>query len=60
MERAGGSQAKLRVQARRQNRVIDHPNYHNFNYKSAVAFLRSQPRGSVVVRRAAKATITLP
>lgn len=48
------AKAKLRVQARRQNRVIDHPNYHNFNYKSAVAFLRSQPRGSVVVRPSSK------
>ncbi|TKY90444.1 hypothetical protein EX895_000442 [Sporisorium graminicola] len=48
------AKAKLRVQARRQNRVIDHPNYHNFNYKSAVQFLASQPRGSVVVRPSSK------
>ncbi|KAJ9476993.1 Transcription elongation factor SPT6 [Pseudozyma hubeiensis] len=48
------ARAKMRVQARRQNRVIDHPNYHNFNYKAAVTFLRSQPRGSVVVRPSSK------
>ncbi|CCF53902.1 hypothetical protein NDA14_000064 [Ustilago hordei] len=48
------AKAKARVQARRQNRVIDHPNYHNFNYKQAVVFLRNQPRGSVVVRPSSK------
>ena len=48
------AKAKARVQARRQNRVIDHPNYHNFNYKAAVQFLASQPRGSVVVRPSSK------
>lgn len=48
------AKAKLRIQARRQNRVIDHPNYHNFNYKAAVTFLRSQPRGTVVVRPSSK------
>lgn len=48
------AKAKLRVQAHRQNRVIDHPNYHNFDYKQAVAFLSSQPRGSVVVRPSSK------
>ncbi|KAI3479482.1 hypothetical protein L1887_58500 [Cichorium endivia] len=46
--------AKARVQARRQNRVIDQPNYHNFNYKDAVQFLGGQPRGSVVVRPSSK------
>lgn len=48
------SKAKLRIQAQRRNRVIDHPNYHNFNYKQAVTFLMSQPRGSVVVRPSSK------
>ncbi|SPO19824.1 probable Transcription elongation factor SPT6 [Ustilago trichophora] len=48
------NKAKARIQARRQNRVIDHPNYHNFNYKQAVLFLRNQPRGSVVVRPSSK------
>lgn len=48
------AKAKARVQARRQNRVIDHPNYHNFNYKDAVQFLGGQPRGSVVVRPSSK------
>lgn len=46
--------ANSRIQSRRQNRVIDHPNYHNFNYKQATAFLTSQPRGSVVVRPSSK------
>ncbi len=48
------AKAKARIQARRQNRVIDHPNYHNFNYGKAVTFLKSQPRGSVVVRPSSK------
>nr|CDI51126.1 related to transcriptional regulator protein SPT6 [Melanopsichium pennsylvanicum 4] len=48
------AKANARIKARRQNRVVDHPNYHNFNYKQAVMFLRNQPRGSVVVRPSSK------
>ncbi|PWZ02826.1 transcription elongation factor SPT6 [Testicularia cyperi] len=52
--RQAAEKAKARLQARRQNRVIDHPNFHNFNYKQAVTFLAGQPRGSVVVRPSSK------
>ncbi|KAN0066079.1 Transcription elongation factor spt6 [Thecaphora frezii] len=52
--REAANKAKLMSQTRRQNRVIDHPNYHNFNYRQAQAFLANQPRGSVVVRPSSK------
>ncbi|PWN50172.1 hypothetical protein IE53DRAFT_107949 [Violaceomyces palustris] len=48
------AKAKMRSQQRSHNRVIDHPNYHNFNYKQAQQYLASQPRGSVVVRPSSK------
>ncbi|EPQ32196.1 uncharacterized protein PFL1_00393 [Pseudozyma flocculosa PF-1] len=48
------NKAKLMSQTRRQNRVVDHPNYHNFNYRQAQSFLANQPRGSVVVRPSSK------
>lgn len=52
--REAANKARLLSQSRRQNRVIDHPNYHNFNYKQAQTFLANQPRGSVVVRPSSK------
>lgn len=46
--------AEERVRRRNRNRigsrVIDHPNYHNFNSAQAQNFLATQPRGTVVIR----------
>lgn len=46
--------AEERVRRRNQNRigsrVIDHPNYHNFNATQAQNYLATQPRGTVVIR----------
>lgn len=41
---------RRRTQSRIGSRVIDHPNYFNFNSAQAESFLATQPRGSVVVR----------
>lgn len=46
--------AEARVRQRNRNRigsrVIDHPNYHNFNATQAQNYLATQPRGTVVIR----------
>ena len=47
---AAEERARRRHQNRIGRRVIDHPNFHNFNAIQAQNFLATQPRGSVVVR----------
>ncbi|KAM0753127.1 transcription elongation factor Spt6 [Meredithblackwellia eburnea MCA 4105] len=58
MDRA---QAELQAQAAikqrgqgRQKRVIDHPNFHNFNASEAELYLTHQPRGECVIRPSSK------
>lgn len=41
---------RRRTQSRIGSRVIDHPNYFNFNSSQAETYLATQPRGAVVVR----------
>ncbi|EAU81111.2 EF domain-containing protein [Coprinopsis cinerea okayama7 len=41
---------KKRQQTDRSRRVIKHPNFHNFNYAQAEAYLEKQQRGDVVIR----------
>ncbi|WFD35619.1 Transcription elongation factor spt6 [Malassezia cuniculi] len=41
---------RRRTQSRIGSRVIDHPNYFNFNSSQAESYLATQPRGAVVVR----------
>ncbi|WFD29634.1 Transcription elongation factor spt6 [Malassezia sp. CBS 17886] len=41
---------RRRNQSRIGSRVIDHPNFHNFNAVQAQNFLATQPRGTVVIR----------
>ncbi|KAL4401577.1 Transcription elongation factor Spt6 [Malassezia pachydermatis] len=47
---AAEERARRRHQSRIGRRVIDHPNFHNFNAVQAQHFLATQPRGAVVVR----------
>ena len=47
-------QRKKRAEVNKGNRVIKHPNFHNFNSSQAEAFLEKQQPGDVVIRPSSK------
>lgn len=53
-EKEGQTAARQRGASGRQNRVIKHPNFHNFNSGQAEAYLANQQRGDCVIRPSSK------